>query len=93
MFIQTLQPGYSDTVSHRHACEVLIYVQEGELEHREGNKPSVIYKKGQVLREVPYSLHTLHKNPSKSEITKLLLTFLCTKGKPQYLREYPEVKK
>jgi quercetin dioxygenase-like cupin family protein len=93
MALHTLQPGYSDTVSHRHGCEVLIYVQEGALEYREGNKPSVIYKKGQVLREVPYSLHTLHKNPSNTESTKLLLIFLYTQGKPTYLREYPEAKK
>lgn len=90
-FLQmTLAPGVSDTVAHRHPCEVFLYVQEGALEYREGNKKSVIYKKGEILHEIPNSLHTLHKNPSKTEPTKLLLVFIYTKGKPTYVREYYE---
>jgi hypothetical protein len=90
-FVQlTLGPGVADTVSHRHPCEIFLYVQEGSLEYREGNKNSVVYQQGQVLHEIPYSLHTLHKNPSKTAPTKLLLVAIYTKGKPTYLREYPD---
>jgi quercetin dioxygenase-like cupin family protein len=89
----TLKPGQTDTTSHRHPCEVFIYVQEGTFEYREGNKKSILLKKGEMLHEKPNTLHTLTKNPSKTEQTKLLLTFLYTKGKPTYVREYPEVKK
>jgi quercetin dioxygenase-like cupin family protein len=90
-FVQlTLGPGVVDTVAHRHPCEVFLYVQEGTLEYREGNKNPVVYQQGQVLHEIPYSLHTLHKNPSKTAPTKLLLVAVYTKGKPTYVREYPD---
>lgn len=89
----TLKPGHTDTTSHRHPCEVFIYVQEGTFEYREGNKKSILLKKGEMLHERPNSLHTLAKNPSKTERTILLLMFLNTKGKPTYVQEYPGVKK
>ena len=92
-FLQiTLPPGATDTVSHRHPCEIFLYIQEGELEYREGKNESVIFRKGEILHEVPNNLHTLHRNPSKNEPTKLLIVFLYTKGKELYIREYPEVK-
>jgi len=87
-----LAPGQTDTVSHRHACELFIYVIEGELEYRRDKNPSVKFKKGEVLYEPPYSLHTLHKNPSKTKESKLLLVQVATKGKQTYLPEYSEKK-
>jgi quercetin dioxygenase-like cupin family protein len=90
-FVQlTLGPGVADTIAHRHPCEVFLYVQEGTLEYREGNKTPVVYQQGEVLHEIPYSLHTLHKNPSPTAPTKLLLVAIYTKGKPTYVRECPE---
>ncbi len=90
-FVQlTLAPGVADTVAHRHPCEIFLYVQEGTLEYREGNKKSVVYQQGEVLHEIPYSLHTLHKNPSLTVPTRLLLVAIYTKGKPTYVREYPD---
>jgi quercetin dioxygenase-like cupin family protein len=91
----TLAPGFVDTVSHRHGAEVFIYVIEGEFEYRLGKNESKIYKKGEVVHEAPYSLHTLAKNPSTTEPTRLLLTFLFTDGPkaPIYVREYPDKKK
>jgi quercetin dioxygenase-like cupin family protein len=82
-FLQmTLAPGASDTIAHRHQCEVFIYVQEGSLVYREGSKKPVTYRQGEILHEIPYSLHTLHANASTSEPVKLLLVFLYTTGKP-----------
>jgi quercetin dioxygenase-like cupin family protein len=89
----TLEPGKTDTTSHRHPCEVFVYVQEGTLEYREGNKKSVLFKKGEILHEKLSSLHTLTKNPSKTERTRLLVILIYTKGKPTYVQEYPGVKK
>ena len=91
----TLAPGYTDTTSHRHGAEVFIYVLEGEFEYRLGKNESKVYKKGEVVHEAPYSLHTLAKNPSKTEPTRLLLTFLFTDGPkaPIYIKEYPDKKK
>jgi quercetin dioxygenase-like cupin family protein len=91
----TFAPGYIDTISHRHAAEVFIYVVEGTLEHRMGKNESVIYKKGQILHEPPYTLHSLTKNPSTTEPVKVLITFLYTDGPnaPKTIREYPVKKK
>jgi quercetin dioxygenase-like cupin family protein len=91
----TFPPGYADTISHRHAAEVFIYVVEGTMEHRMGKNESVIYKQGQIVHEPPYSLHTLLKNPSTTEPLKVLLTFLYTDGPgaPKTIREYPVKKK
>ena len=88
----TMLPGHSDTISHRHGAEILIYVLEGSFEYRLGNNEPVLYTKGQVLHEAPYSLHTLTRNPSRTETAKLLLTFIHTDGAPLYIREYPEKK-
>jgi quercetin dioxygenase-like cupin family protein len=55
----TLEPGKTDTTAHRHPCEIFVYVQEGTLEYREGNKKSVIFNKGEILHEKLNSLHTL----------------------------------
>ncbi|HEY0056727.1 MAG TPA: cupin domain-containing protein [Pedobacter sp.] len=91
----TLAPGFVDTTSHRHGAEVFIYVLEGEFEYRLGKNESKIYKKGEVVHEPPYSLHTLAKNPSTTEPAKLLLMFLFTDGPgaPIYVREYRDKKK
>ncbi len=91
----TLAPGHNDTVSHRHGAEVFIYVMEGEFEYRLGKNESKIYKKGEVVHEPPYSLHTLARNPSSTNPAKLLLMFLFTEGPgaPIYVREYPDKKK
>jgi quercetin dioxygenase-like cupin family protein len=85
----TLDPGFSDTISHRHPCETFVYVIEGDIEYREGKKPVEVFKTGSVLYERPNSLHTLLKNPNKSKPTRVLLVYLYTKGKPTYVREYP----
>ena len=89
----TLEPGKTDTTAHRHPCEIFVYVLEGTLEYREGSKKSVVFNKGDILHEKLNSVHTLTRNPSKTEQTKLLLVFINTKGMPTYVKEYPEVKK
>jgi quercetin dioxygenase-like cupin family protein len=87
----TYPPGFADTVSHRHAAEIFIYIIEGTLEHRMRNDTAVLYKKGQLVHEPPYSLHTLTRNPSATEPVKLLFTFIYTDGPgtPKTIREYP----
>jgi quercetin dioxygenase-like cupin family protein len=87
----TFAPGYIDTISHRHGAEVFIYVVEGTLEHRLGKNEPIIFKKGQMLHEAPYALHTLTKNTSNTEPLKLLITFVYTNGPnaPKFIREYP----
>jgi quercetin dioxygenase-like cupin family protein len=75
-------------------AEVFIYVLEGSFEYRLGKNESKIYTKGEVIHEAPYSLHTLSKNPSTTEHTKLLLMFLFTDGPgaPLLIKEYPDKK-
>ena len=88
-----LAAGHADTITHRHAAEVFIYVVEGSVEHRgAGNAQSTILKKGEILHERPYSLHSLTKNISTTEAAKLLVLFIYTDGAgaPLYLREYPK---
>jgi len=90
----TLAPGFTDTTSHRHVAEVFIYVVEGSIEHQSGKNEPTILKKGQILHEPPYSLHSFTKNASTTEAAKLLVMFLYTDGPgaPIYLREYPQKK-
>ncbi|HEY0056217.1 MAG TPA: cupin domain-containing protein [Pedobacter sp.] len=88
-----LAPGHADTVTHRHAAEVFIYVVEGSIEHRRaGNAPTTILQKGEILHEMPYSLHSLTRNPSATEAAKLFIMFIYTDGPgaPRFLREYPK---
>jgi quercetin dioxygenase-like cupin family protein len=88
-----LAPAHTDTITHRHAAETFIYVVEGSIEHRgAGNAKSTILKKGQILHERPYTLHSLTKNTSTTEAAKLLVMFIYTDGPgaPRYLREYHE---
>lgn len=91
MIEYTFPPSYTDTISHRHVAEVFIYVSEGTLEHRLGKDETITFKKGDMLHEMPYALHTLTKNASTTEPLKLLITFLYTEGPgaPLYIREYP----
>lgn len=86
----TFPPSYTDTISHRYVAEVFIYVS-GTLEHRLGKDEIITFKKGDILHEMPYALHTLTKNASTTESLKLLITFLYTDGPgaPLYIREYP----
>lgn len=84
-------PGYADTISHRHAAEVFIYVIKGTLEHRMGKNEAKIYTEGQIVHEPPYTLHSLTKNPSTTDPLKVLILFLYTDGPgaPKTIKEYP----
>jgi quercetin dioxygenase-like cupin family protein len=92
MIEYTLAPGHNDTISHRHGAEIFIYVVKGSFEYRLRKEKPVLLTQGQVVHEPPYSLHTLTRNPSSTDSTKLLLNVVYNNGAPFYIREYPDKK-
>jgi quercetin dioxygenase-like cupin family protein len=92
MIEYTLAPGHNDTISHRHGAEIFIYVVKGSFEYRLRKENPILLTEGQVIHEPPYSLHTLTRNPSTTDSTKLLLNVVYNNGSPFYIREYPEQK-
>ncbi|MEJ7645308.1 MAG: cupin domain-containing protein [Chryseolinea sp.] len=92
MIEYTLAPGHNDTISHRHGAEIFIYVVKGSFEYSLNKTKPVLLTQGQVIHEPPYSLHTLTRNPSKTDSTKLLLNVVYNNGASFYIREYPDKK-
>lgn len=79
-----------NTVSapHRHPCPTFGYILEGELESVfEGKKYT--YKKGDSFFEMSNGLHSVTRNNSPTQTTKLLVFFITEKDK---LTSIPEKK-
>lgn len=56
--LMTLAPGAEDTVSHRHDCELLGYVLEGDIQIALVTKDPITFSTGKMFYEKRNILHT-----------------------------------
>jgi quercetin dioxygenase-like cupin family protein len=87
--VMTIAPGATDTVSHRHDCDLFGYVLEGEVQIGLDHAAAVLYKTGQMFFEKRNVLHSLAANPLRDHPTRVLLLFLIKDGRAAYTPEYP----
>lgn len=87
--VMTIAPGATDTVSHRHDCDLFGYVLEGEVQIGLDHAAPVAYKTGQMFFEKRNVLHSLAANPLRDRPTRVLLLFLIKDGRNAYTPEYP----
>lgn len=87
--VMTIAPGATDTVSHRHDCDLFGYVLEGEVQIGLDQAVPVVYKTGQMFFEKRNVLHSLAANPLPDRPSRVLLLFLIKDGRASYTPEYP----
>ena len=87
--VMTIAPGATDTVSHRHDCDLFGYVLEGEVRIGLDHAAPVMYKTGQMFFEKRNVLHSLAANPLPDRPSRVLLLFLIKDGRASYTPEYP----
>jgi quercetin dioxygenase-like cupin family protein len=90
--VMTVVPGGTDTVSHRHDCELFGYVLEGSIEVGLDKKTPITYAAGQMFFEKRNILHSFTRNPSAEHPAKVLLIFIIKDGRPGYTKEYPNAR-
>ena len=71
-----IAPGVASP-SHRHAGFVFVYVLEGTVESQLNSGDIVTYKVGESWVEPPGTLHSHAKNPSETEVAKILAVFIA----------------
>lgn len=91
--VMTIAPGATDTVSHRHDCDLFGYILEGEVQIGLDHKAPVLYKTGQMFFEKRNVLHSLAANPLPDKPSRVLLLFLIKDGRSSYTPEYPATTK
>jgi len=74
-----IEPGFSFP-GHWHPGEEIIYVLEGHLEYKIGNRPPVTLKAGDVLYIASGAIHSA-KNAGAVKAAELA-TYIVEKGKP-----------
>ena len=85
----TVIPLGTDTVSHRHDCELFGYVMEGSLEvGLEHNNPAT-FKAGEMFYEKRNVIHSFARNPDDRITAKVLLIFIIKEGRKGYTLAYP----
>ena len=85
-----LAPGQSDTISHRHDCDVFVTVLEGTLLlGQEFAKPDTV-KTGEIFHEKRNIIHSVSINPSKEQRMKALVVFIRKDGRASYTPLYPK---
>src|SRR5688572_27877126 len=88
--VMTIAPGGTDTVSHRHDCELFGYVLEGSVEIALVTKDPKTYKPGDMFYERRNILHTLTKHGSSSKPARVLLIFIIKNGRAGYTAAFPD---
>lgn len=86
--LMTIAPGATDTISHRHDCELFGYVVEGEVLIGLDNNTPRAFTPGQMFYEKRNVLHSLTKNAKADGPAKVLLLFIIKNGRSGYRREY-----
>ena len=71
-----IAPGVASP-SHRHAGFVFVYVLEGTVESQLNSGDIVTYKVGESWVEPTGTLHSHAKNPSETEVAKILAVFIA----------------
>jgi quercetin dioxygenase-like cupin family protein len=87
--VMSVVPLGTDTVAHRHDCDLFGYVLEGEVQIGLEKKEPKTFVAGQMFYEPRNVLHSLARNPSKDKGAKVLLLFLLKDGRVRYTVEYP----
>jgi quercetin dioxygenase-like cupin family protein len=72
-------PPGSESKSHRHNGQVMVYVLEGSLEMQVEGKPLVTLKPGDSFYEAPEDVHSVSRNASKTQPAKFLVVLLTPK--------------
>jgi len=83
--IMEIEPGFVDTVAHRHDADLFVYVLEGTIETQLGGNPPVSYQQGQMFYEKPTITHAFIKNQSATRKARLLLAFIIKQGRQGYI--------
>ncbi|HMF73425.1 MAG TPA: cupin domain-containing protein [Flavitalea sp.] len=87
-----LGPGQSDTISHRHDCDVFVTVLEGTaLIGQEFKKPDTV-KTGEIFHERRNVIHSISINPSQDKPMKAFVVFIRKDGRAGYTPLYPKNK-
>jgi len=85
-----LGPGKSDTISHRHDCDVFVVVLEGTCDFGQEFKKPVTLKAGEIFHEERNVIHSLTSNPDPENPMKLLVLFVRKEGREGYIPLYPK---
>lgn len=85
-----LGPGQSDTVSHRHDCDLFVIVLEGTAQIGQEFKEPVTLKTGEVFHEKRNVIHSVTINPDQQNPMKLLVLFIRKDGRSGYTPLYPK---
>ncbi len=88
--IWELGPGQSDTISHRHDCDVFVTVLEGTLlMGQEFQKPDTV-RTGEIFHEHRNVIHSVSINPSKDQRMKAFVVYIRKDGRAGYTPLYPK---
>lgn len=85
-----LGPGKSDTISHRHDCDVFVVVLEGTCDFGQKFEKPVTLKTGEIFHEERNVIHSLTSNPDQEHPMKLLVIFIRKDGREGYIPLYPK---
>jgi quercetin dioxygenase-like cupin family protein len=80
-----IPPGGADTMPHKHPCELVGYITEGEIETKMEGTPAQKYKVGDVFYEYPGQVHEHIKNVNTDVPAKLILFYVFTTGTKLYM--------
>lgn len=90
--VLTIIPGGTDTVAHRHDCEIFGYVLEGSVNIGLEYKEAKTFTAGQMFYERRNIIHSFTHNASQTQPAKVLLIFIIKNGRAGYTRVHPEKK-
>ena len=90
--ILSVAPGGTDTVSHRHGCDLFGYVLEGEVQIGLNKNAPQTFKTGQMFYEEYKILHHFLNNPNNENPCRILLLFIIKDGSEGYIPEYKSKK-
>jgi quercetin dioxygenase-like cupin family protein len=76
-----LPPG-ADSPPHRHNANTFVYVLEGSVVMQVAGQPAVTLTKGQTFYESPSDVHTVSRNPSRTDSARILVFMVKDQGAP-----------
>jgi quercetin dioxygenase-like cupin family protein len=81
MLTLDIPPG-ADSPPHRHNANTFVYVLEGSVVMQVEGQPAVTLTKGQTFYESPSDVHTVSRNPSRTEPARILVFMVKDQGAP-----------
>ncbi len=85
-----LGPGQSDTISHRHDCDLFVIVLEGTLQIGQEFKDPFTVRTGEIFHEKRNVIHSVSINPDQHNPMKALVVFIRKDGRSGYTPLYPK---